>query len=95
MEYLSSFLSASMVAMLAVMAFYGLTCRVTKKPELFLTMMMLGVFAKLILSSVGVLISIKMSLISSPLIFGLSYVFFMLTTMILLFSYEMKRVNKL
>ncbi|MGF1909944.1 NADH:ubiquinone oxidoreductase [Vibrio kasasachensis] len=87
-DHLHSFMLGLSVASLAVGSCYWFAFRTTRFPEFALFLLICGLFSKLTITVVGVALGISAELISSPLVFALSYLFFSLVVTYLWFSYR-------
>jgi hypothetical protein len=87
-DHLHSFMLGLTVASLAVGSCYWFAFRTTRFPELAMILLVCGVFAKLTITVAGVVIGVQAALITSPLVFALSYLFFSLVVTYLWFSYR-------
>lgn len=87
-DHLHSFMLGLSIAALAVGSCYWFAFRSTRFPQLGLLLLMCGMLAKLTVTIVGVSWGMSAELITSPLIFALSYLFFSLVVTYLWFSYR-------
>ncbi|MDA0150258.1 NADH:ubiquinone oxidoreductase [Vibrio sp. LaRot3] len=87
-DHLHSFLLGLTIATLAVGSCYWFAFRTTRFPQLALFLLLCGMLSKLTITVIGVSVGVAANLISSPLVFALSYLFFMLVTSYLWFSYR-------
>lgn len=87
-DHLHSFMLGLTVASLAVGSCYWFAFRTTRVPELAMILLICGVFSKLTITVVGVVIGMQAELITSPLVFALSYLFFSLVVTFLWFTYR-------
>lgn len=87
-DHLHSFMLGLTVASLAVGSCYWFAFRTTRFPELALLLLLCGIFSKLIITTVGIAIGVHTSIITSPLVFAFSYLFFSLVVTFLWFSYR-------
>ncbi|MGC9423022.1 MULTISPECIES: NADH:ubiquinone oxidoreductase [Vibrio] len=85
-DHVHSFFLGFSIAVVAVSSCYWLTFRCTRFPELALMLLFLGVMVKMLITIVGVLWAVSLHLMSSPAIFGLSYLFFSIVTTYLWFQ---------
>ena len=94
-EHFHSFLLGLYVSTLAVGSCYWFAFRSTKVPELALLLLIAGLFSKITITVVGVSWGMSQDIISSPLIFALSYLFFSVVATFVWFSYKDKAQHKL
>jgi hypothetical protein len=87
-DHIHSYMLGLSIASLAVGACYFISFLSTRFPELSLLLLLCGMMAKLTITVVGVALSISHDLISSPIVFALSYLFYMITVSYLWFSYK-------
>ncbi|MGF1697044.1 NADH:ubiquinone oxidoreductase [Vibrio kyushuensis] len=90
-EHFHSFILGLGISTLAVGSCYWLAFRTTRFPELVLLLLFLGMFAKLMITVVGIALSVSAELITSPFIFAMSYLFFSMVATYFWFSYRQKR----
>ncbi|RJX69665.1 NADH:ubiquinone oxidoreductase [Vibrio sinensis] len=93
-DHLHSFMLGLSISALAVGSCYWFTFRSTRFPQLALFLLMCGMLSKLVVTVVGVSWSMSENLITSPIIFTLSYLFFSLVITYLWFSYRDSITNK-
>ncbi|KII76178.1 hypothetical protein [Vibrio renipiscarius] len=93
-DHFHSFMLGLSIAALAVGSCYWLAFRSTRFPQLGLFLLMCGMLAKLTVTVVGVSLGMSAELITSPLIFALSYLFFSIVVTYLWFSYRDARLVK-
>ncbi len=86
--HIYSFLLGMSVAALAVGSCYWFAFRSTRVPELAVFLLVCGLLSKLTVTVVGVMWGLSAELITSPLVFALSYLFFSITVTYLWFSYR-------
>ncbi|MCG3721066.1 NADH:ubiquinone oxidoreductase [Vibrio cincinnatiensis] len=89
-EHFHSFLLGSSIAVVAVSSAYWLSFRCTRFPELALMLLFLGVIAKMVITIIGVLWGVSSQWMTSPAVFGLSYLFFSLVTTYFWFCHRSK-----
>ncbi|WP_188013083.1 NADH:ubiquinone oxidoreductase [Photobacterium damselae] len=78
-EHFHSFVLGVGVASLAVGMGYWVTFRTSSRyPQLAFLMLLLGLFTKIIVTIVGVMWGINKELLSSPFVFSLSYLAFLI-----------------
>jgi hypothetical protein len=90
-EHFHSFILGLSISTLAVGSCYWFAFRTTRFPELVLLLLFLGMFAKLMVTVVGIALSVSAELITSPFIFAMSYLFFSIVATYLWFSFRMKK----
>lgn len=87
-DHFHSFMLGMSVAALAVGSCYWFAFRSTRFPQLAVLLLVCGLFAKLTVTIVGVMWGISANVITSPLVFALSYLFFSIVATYLWFSYR-------
>jgi hypothetical protein len=87
-EHFHSYLLGFGVASTAVGVGYWFTFRSTHYPQFALFLLLLGVVAKIAVTAAGVLLGLKHSLITSPFVFSLSYLFFLFASTYCYFRYR-------
>ncbi|MDF2155416.1 NADH:ubiquinone oxidoreductase [Vibrio sp. CAU 1672] len=87
-DHISSFMLGLSLASLAVGSCYFFAFRSTRFPQLALFLLICGALSKLTVTVVGVMWGLSANLISSPLVFSLSYLFFSIVVTYLWFSYR-------
>ncbi|WP_025674822.1 hypothetical protein [Salinivibrio socompensis] len=87
-EHFHSYLLGFGVASTAVGVGYWITFRSTHYPQFALFLLLLGVVAKIVVTAAGVLLGLKHSLITSPFVFSLSYLFFLFASTYCYFRYR-------
>lgn len=87
-DHLLSFMLGLTVASLAVGSCYWFAFRTTRFPELALLLLLCGIFSKIIITTLGIVIGVQTAMITSPLVFALSYLFFSLVVTFLWFNYR-------
>ncbi|MDG3085664.1 NADH:ubiquinone oxidoreductase [Vibrio hannami] len=87
-DHIHSFMLGLTVSSLAVGSCYWFAFRTTRVPELAMILLICGVLSKLTITVIGVVIGMQASLITSPLVFALSYLFFSLVVTFLWFTYR-------
>ncbi|MDE1315986.1 NADH:ubiquinone oxidoreductase [Vibrio aestuarianus] len=90
-EHFHSFLLGLYVSSLAVGTCYWFAFRSTRVPEFALFLLICGLFAKLSVTIVGVMWGVSADLITSPIVFALSYMFFSIVVTYIWFSYRDKK----
>lgn len=93
-DHIHSFLFGLYLSSLAVGCCYWFAFRSTRVPHLALLLLMCGMLAKFLITIVGVSWGLSQSLIGSPFVFSLSYLFFSLVVTYLWFSYRQKLIKK-
>ncbi len=83
-----SFILGLSVASLAVGSCYWFAFRSNKTPHLAFVLLGLGMFAKLAVTIAGVSWGLSKNLITSPLVFSLSYLFFSIVVTYCWFTYR-------
>ncbi|MFA0084699.1 NADH:ubiquinone oxidoreductase [Vibrio sp. 10N.286.49.C2] len=91
-DHIHSYMLGFSIAALAVGACYLIAFASTKYPQFAMGLLLLGTMAKLTVTVVGVGIGISFELISSPLIFSLSYLFYLIAVTYLWFSFKDSRM---
>ena len=76
MEHFHSFMAGFGIAAVAIGTAYWIAFRASRYPQLALLMLLFAMMAKLVVTIVGVMWVVKTNIISSPIIFSLSYLFF-------------------
>ncbi len=94
-DHIHSFMLGLSVASLAVGTCYWFAFRTTRFPELALILLLLGIFSKISITVAGVVIGVQAALITSPIVFALSYLFFSLVVTYLWFTYRDSITEKL
>ncbi|MCG9576213.1 NADH:ubiquinone oxidoreductase [Vibrio tubiashii] len=89
-DHLHSFLLGLYVSTLAVGSCYWFAFRSSRFPQLALLLLLCGLFSKIAVTVAGVSWGISQDLISSPLVFSLSYLFFSLVASYVWFVYREK-----
>lgn len=87
-DHLHSFMLGLTVASLAVGTCYWFAFRTTRFPELAVLLLLIGLFSKIMITVAGVVIGVQTALITSPLVFALSYLFFSIVVTYLWFTYR-------
>ncbi|WP_070969384.1 NADH:ubiquinone oxidoreductase [Vibrio sonorensis] len=93
-DHLHSFMLGLSISALAVGSCYWFAFRTTRFPQFALALLMCGMLAKLVVTLVGVTWSFSAGLITSPLVFGLSYLYFSIAITYLWFSYKSSVIGK-
>ncbi|WP_159737326.1 NADH:ubiquinone oxidoreductase [Vibrio atypicus] len=93
-EHLHSFLLGLYIASAAVGTCYWFAFRSTRFPQLALVLLLCGFFAKIAVTVVGVSWGISNELITSPLIFSLSYLFFLFVATYVWFVIKDRLISK-
>lgn len=93
-EHFHSFALGLTIALLAVGSCYWFAFYSSKTPRLALVFLICGMLSKLAVTVMGVIWSISADLISSPMIFALSYLFFSLAATFLWFTYRERLTAK-
>lgn len=75
-EHYHSFFLGLSIASLAVGSCYWFAFRSTRYPQLALFLLICGMMSKLVVTVAGIAVSYQAELITSPLTFALSYLFF-------------------
>ncbi len=92
-DHWHSFMLGLSIASLAVGSCYWFAFRSSRYPQLAFLLLGLGMLAKLCVTVAGVSWGISQQLISSPLVFSLSYLFFSIVTTYLWFAYRDRGVK--
>ncbi|MGF1741715.1 NADH:ubiquinone oxidoreductase [Vibrio profundum] len=92
-EHFHSFALGLGVAVVAMGACYWFAFRSSRFPELALFLLCCGMFSKLAITVAGVAWGISANVISSPIIFALSYLFFSIVVASVGFGYRYRRVQ--
>ncbi|ELE5891837.1 NADH:ubiquinone oxidoreductase [Vibrio fluvialis] len=87
-EHFHSFMLGLSVAALAVGSCYWFAFRSSRFPELAVFLLVCGLLAKVGVTVLGVAWGMSAQLITSPLVFALSYLFFSIVVTYLWFSYR-------
>jgi len=87
-DHLHSFMLGLSVAALAVGSCYWFAFRSTRFPELALFLLICGLLAKVGVTILGVAWGMSAQLITSPIVFALSYLFFSIVVTYLWFTYR-------
>lgn len=87
-DHIHSFMLGLTVSSLAVGSCYWFAFRTTRFPELALLLLLCGLFSKIIVTTLGIAIGVHTEIITSPLVFAMSYLFFSLVVTFLWFSYR-------
>ncbi|WP_428773843.1 NADH:ubiquinone oxidoreductase [Vibrio sp.] len=87
-DHLNSFMLGLSISALAVGSCYWFAFRTTRFPHLALFLLICGALSKLSITVAGVAWGMSANLITSPLVFTLSYLFFSLVVTYLWFSYR-------
>ncbi|MDR9826686.1 NADH:ubiquinone oxidoreductase [Vibrio sp. FNV 38] len=72
-EHADAFAAGSVIALLSLSACYWVAFRPTKVPELAISLLFLGLLAKLVITSLGLSVTFLTELASSPLIAVVAY----------------------
>ncbi|MFH0231604.1 NADH:ubiquinone oxidoreductase [Vibrio diabolicus] len=87
-DHIHSFMLGLSIASLAVGSCYFFAFRSSRFPQLALFLLICGMLSKLTITVVGVMWGMSAELITSPIVFALSYLFFSLAVTYLWFSYR-------
>ncbi|MCW8334116.1 NADH:ubiquinone oxidoreductase [Vibrio sp. SCSIO 43135] len=87
-EHLHSFMLGLSISALAVGSCYWFAFRSTRFPQLAVFLLLCGMLSKLTVTVVGVMWGVSADLMTSPLTFALSYLFFSIALTYLWFSYK-------
>ncbi|MCJ2377196.1 NADH:ubiquinone oxidoreductase [Vibrio sp. ZSDZ34] len=87
-DHIHSYMLGLSIASLAVGACYFIAFFSSRFPELSLFLLLCGAMAKLTITVVGIALSISHELITSPIVFSLSYLFYTIVVSYLWFSYK-------
>ncbi|MBM4937403.1 NADH:ubiquinone oxidoreductase [Vibrio parahaemolyticus] len=87
-DHIHSFMLGLSIASLAVGSCYFFAFRSSRFPQLALFLLICGMLSKLTITVVGVMWGMSAQLITSPIVFALSYLFFSLAVTYLWFSYR-------
>ncbi|WP_237486157.1 NADH:ubiquinone oxidoreductase [Vibrio hippocampi] len=90
-----SYLLGVSIATAAVWACYSIAFASMRFPQFAMGLLLLGTVAKLTVTAIGVAIGVSFDLISSPLVFCLTYLFYIIAMSFLMFSYKDKKTNKM
>ncbi|WP_117234118.1 NADH:ubiquinone oxidoreductase [Vibrio maerlii] len=93
-NHIHSYLLGFFIAALAVSACYWFAFRSFKYPALGLVLLICGLMAKIGVTVAGVSWGITNDLITSPLTFSLSYLFYLIVSSYVLFLIRDKRMTK-
>ncbi|OCH14808.1 MULTISPECIES: NADH:ubiquinone oxidoreductase [unclassified Aliivibrio] len=92
-EHFHSFILGLSIASLAVGCCHWFAFRTTRYPQMALLLLMLGLFSKIAVTVIGVVFSMKADLITSPFIFSVSYLFFLIVTTYLWFKIKDAKIS--
>lgn len=92
-EHFHSFILGLSIASLAVGCCHWFAFRTTRYPQMALLLLMLGLFAKMAVTIIGVVVSMQADLITSPFIFSVSYLFFSIVATYLWFKIKDKKIS--
>ncbi|CAH0536357.1 NADH:ubiquinone oxidoreductase [Vibrio marisflavi] len=87
-EHWQSYVLGLSIATLAVASCYWFAFRSTRFPELALFLLLCGMMAKLIVTVAGVAWGLSADLITSPIVFALSYLYFSIMATFVWFTYR-------
>ncbi|ARV74304.1 hypothetical protein [Vibrio campbellii] len=87
-DHIHSFMLGLSIASLAVGSCYFFAFRSSRFPEFALFLLICGMLSKLMITVIGVMWGMSAELITSPIVFALSYLFFSLSVTYLWFSYR-------
>ncbi len=87
-EHFHSFMLGLSIASLAVGSCYFIAFRSSRFPQLALFLLICGMLSKLAITVTGVLWGMSADIITSPIVFALSYFFFSLVVTYLWFTYR-------
>ncbi|MBF9002077.1 NADH:ubiquinone oxidoreductase [Vibrio nitrifigilis] len=87
-DHFHSFLLGLSIATLAVGCCHWFAFRSSKFPELALVLLICGLLAKIGVTVAGVMWGVSAQVITSPLVFALSYLFFSIVATYLWFRYQ-------
>ncbi len=87
-DHLHSFMLGLSISALAVGSCYWFAFRSTRFPQLALFLLICGMLSKLVITVAGVSWSMSADLITSPIIFALSYLYFSIAITYLWLSYR-------
>jgi hypothetical protein len=87
-EHFHSFMLGLSIASLAVGSCYFFAFRSSRFPQLALFLLICGMLSKLAITVTGVMWGLSAEIITSPIVFALSYLFFSLAVTYLWFSYR-------
>ncbi|GEA62265.1 NADH:ubiquinone oxidoreductase [Vibrio comitans] len=93
-EHLTSFLYGLSTASLAVGVCFWLAFRSSRWPQLAVFLLLTGMLCKLAITVVSTIVGVNAGLITSPLIFSLSYLFFAIATTYVYFYFKDKSTNR-
>ncbi|MCL9780068.1 NADH:ubiquinone oxidoreductase [Vibrio sp. S4M6] len=97
-DHWHSFVLGLSIATLAVASCYWFAFRSTRFPEFALFLLLCGMIAKLTVTVTGIAWGLSADLITSPIVFAMSYLFFSIVATFLWFTYrdifERKRLVK-
>lgn len=89
-----SYILGMTIASAAVLACYSIAFASMRFPQFAMGLLLLGTLAKLTVTAIGVGVGVSFELISSPLVFCLTYLFYIIAVSFLLFSYKDKKITK-
>jgi hypothetical protein len=93
-EHLNSFLYGMSTASLAVGICFWFAFRSSRWPQLAVLLLLIGMLSKLTVTVVATIVGAKAGLITSPLIFSLSYLFFAIATSYIYFYFKDRSTNR-
>ncbi|KAB2824533.1 NADH:ubiquinone oxidoreductase [Aliivibrio finisterrensis] len=93
-EHFHSFILGLSIATLAVGCCHWFAFRTTKYPQLALVLLLLGLFSKMAVTIVGVMMAVDAELITSPFIFAVSYLFFSIVATYLWFKIKDRKISQ-
>ncbi|MDD9197224.1 NADH:ubiquinone oxidoreductase [Aliivibrio sp. S3MY1] len=93
-EHFHSFLLGLSIASLAVGCCHWFAFRTTRYPQMALLLLMLGLFSKMAVTIVGVMMALDAELITSPFIFAVSYLFFSIVATYLWFKIKDRKISQ-
>lgn len=98
-DHWQSFILGLSIATLAVATCYWFAFRSARFPELSLLLLLCGMIAKLTVTVIGVAWGLSADLITSPIVFSLSYLYFSIIATFIWFTYrdifQRRRAEKL
>ncbi|WP_261817627.1 NADH:ubiquinone oxidoreductase [Vibrio gallicus] len=93
-EHLNSFLYGLSTASLAVGTCFWFAFRSSRWPQLAVFMLLVGMLSKLLITVIATMMGVKSGIITSPLVFSLSYLFFALAVSYVYFYFKDRATNR-
>ncbi|BCL72806.1 conserved hypothetical protein [Vibrio nigripulchritudo MADA3029] len=93
-DHFHSFMLGLAVSALAVGSCYWFSFRSSRFPAFAVFLLLCGMLSKLTITVVGVMVGVNKGLMTSPLVFALTYLYFSLVITYLWFSYRQSITKK-